>query len=399
MANTPRILIAGAGIGGLTAALALLKQGFDVEVYEQAGELKEVGAGLQLSANATRVLHLLGVGEAVRSVACEPAGKEIKLWNTGQTWKLFDLGAESVKRYGAPYFMLYRPDLHNVLVEAVRREKPSAIHLNSKCIGVTQRNGQVELELQNGSTAVGDALIGADGVHSKVREELFGADKARFTGIIAWRGVVPMERLPARLRRLVGLNWIGPGSHVINYPLRRGELFNFAGYVEGSHWQVESWSERGSLEECAADFQGWHDDIQTVIGHLEQPYKWAVMTREPMAQWTVGHISLLGDACHPTVPFLAQGAAMAIEDAFVLARCFEKYAPDVGAALRQYERARIERTTKIVQGSSEMTKRFHNKLLADPAEAENYVSREWTQERIEARYNWLFSYDVTQAAI
>ena len=236
-----RILIAGAGIGGLTAALALLRRGFDVEVFEQAGELKEVGAGLQLSANGNRVLYELGVGEALARLSCEAIGKEVRLWNTGDTWKLFDLGAVSVERYGFPYFTVYRPDLLAVLVDAVGAIKPGAIRLNARCAGFTQDERSVTLRLDDG-VATGDALIGADGVHSKVRQSLFGADAPAFTGLMAWRGVIPMDRLPRHMRRVVGVNWIGPGAHVVHYPLHGGALMNFVGVVERGDWQVESWS-------------------------------------------------------------------------------------------------------------------------------------------------------------
>jgi salicylate hydroxylase len=263
-------LIAGGGIGGLAAALALLRRGIDVDVYEQAQELREVGAGVQLSANAIRVLHELGVHEALRALASEAAGKEVRLWNTGQTWKLFDLGAESVERYGFPYYLVYRPDLLAVLADGVRRAKPDAIHLGAKCTGFEQSAGGVTLRLETGEVH-GDVLIGADGVHSLIREALFGPDRPRFTGFMSWRGTIPMERLPRPMRRLVGTNWIGPGAHVVHYPVHRGEYLNFIGSVERGDWQVESWTARGTREECHADFKGWHDDIHRMIDHIATP--------------------------------------------------------------------------------------------------------------------------------
>src|SRR6185295_1261716 len=203
-----RMLIAGGGIAGLTAALAALKRGIDVQVYEQAAELKEVGAGVQLAANGTRVLYALGIGDELKALSCEAQAKEIRLWNTGETWKLFDLGPVSVERYGAPYFTVYRPDLLDVLARAVRREKSDAIQLASRCVACAQDDDGVTLQLESGATVRGDALVGADGVHSRIRQGLFGADKPEFTGVIAWRGVVPMERLPQHMRRMVGSNWI-----------------------------------------------------------------------------------------------------------------------------------------------------------------------------------------------
>ncbi len=393
------ILIAGGGIGGLTAALALLDKGFDVDVYEQATELREVGAGLQLSANGTRVCHALGVGEALKALSCEATGKEVRLWNTGETWKLFDLGAESIARYGFPYFTVYRPDLLEVLGDAVRHKKRDAIHLGSKCAGFTQNTEGIRLQFENGATVAGDALIGADGVHSRVRQALFGADQPAFTGIIAWRGVIPMQRLPAHMARLVATNWIGPGGHIVHYPLRAGKLMNFVGVLERSDWKVESWSTRGSTEELAGDFRGWHADIQAMIRNIDTPYKWALMVRAPMERWSAGRVSLLGDACHSMLPMLAQGAVMAIEDGYVLARCFAQAGSDVPAALERYENARRERTRRVVEGSAANARRFHNPKLADPAEAKRYVDREWAEARVAERYEWLFRYDVTQVQI
>ena len=392
-----RILIAGGGIGGLTAALALLQRGFDVEIYEQASELKEVGAGLQLSANGNRVLYALGLGDALRALSCEAKAKEIRLWNTGDTWKLIDLGAVSVERYGFPYFTVYRPDLLTVLANAVRALKPDAIHLRTRSTGFEQNASGVTLLLEHGRVR-GEVLIGADGVHSNIRQGLFGADQPEFTGLMAWRGVIPMEKLPEHLRRPVGTNWVGPGGHIVHYPLRAGQLMNFVGVRERGDWQVESWSVRGTREECLADFAGWNADIQTMIGAIDVPYKWALMHRPPLPRWSVGRVSLLGDACHSTLPFLAQGAVMAIEDGFILARALEA-ARDPAEALTRYEAARRARTTRMVEGANANTRRFHNPELASVEGARAYVDREWTEAKVKERYEWLFTYDATTVAV
>ncbi|CAH2893979.1 MAG: Uncharacterized oxidoreductase [uncultured Paraburkholderia sp.] len=389
-----KIVIAGAGIGGLTAAAALLKKGFDVTVFEQAQALKEIGAGVQLSPNATRVLYQLGVGDALQGLACEPLGKRVRLWNTGQTWRLFDLGAESREMYGYPYFTLHRADLHEKLADVVRAMKPDAIRLNHKVESFSQHNGKVLVQAVNGETCEGDLLIGADGVHSRVRHALFGPDEPVFSGVMAWRGVIDASRLPEHLRSPYGANWVGPGAHVIHYPLRGNGLINFVGAIEKSGWQVESWSERGTLEECLADFEGWHEDVRTLISAIDIPYKWALMVREPMTRWSHGHATLLGDACHPTLPFLAQGAGMAIEDGYLLARCVERHAHDVPRALQRYEALRLERTSKVVRGSAANATRFHNPQLAHAEGAAAYVDREWSEERVKERYNWLFEYNV-----
>jgi salicylate hydroxylase len=385
-------LISGGGIGGLTAALALLRHGIDVDVYEQATEIKEVGAGVQLAANGTRVLHALGLGDELKALSCEAQGKEIRHWKTGETWKLFDLGPVSIERYGFPYFTVYRPDLLGVLADAVRREKPEAIHLGAKVSGFTQDTAGVTVEYSGGN-ARGDALIGADGVHSRIRQSLFGPDKPEFTGVIAWRGIVPMERLPAHMARRVGSNWVGPGGHIVHYPLRAGRLMNFVGALERSDWQIESWSARGTKDELLADFRGWHEDIQAFVREIETPYKWALMVRAPLERWTRGRVSLLGDAAHSMLPFLAQGAVMAIEDGYVLARCLKQYTVEVG--LQHYEAARRERTRRTVEGSAANIHRFHNPALADPEEGRRFIDREWASQRIADRYEWLFRYDAT----
>lgn len=375
-----------------------MRRGIDVEVYEQAAELKEVGAGLQLSANGTRVFYELGVGEELKSLSCEATGKEIRLWNTGDTWKLFDLGPESVKRYGYPYFTIYRPDLLAVLAAAIRREKPHAIHLGARCLGFSQANEGVQLHLESG-TVSGDVIVGADGVHSTIRQALFGEDRPKFTGVIAWRGVVPMEKLPRHMARMVGSNWVGPGGHVVHYPLRAGKLMNFVGALDRSDWQVESWSARGSHEELSRDFAGWHEDVQAMIRAIPVPYKWAMMVRAPMDRWSVGRATLLGDACHSMVPALAQGAVMAIEDGYMLARALSELQGDIPSRLQRYEAGRRERTRRAVEGSAGNLRRFHHPVLADAHKAREYVDREWAGQNIAERYEWLFRYDVTTAAL
>jgi len=394
----PRILIAGAGIGGIVAALALLQRGFEVALYEQAADLREIGAGVQISPNGSRVLCHLGLQAAMEAIASVPTAKDMRLFDTGQAWRVQDLGASAVARFGSPYWLVHRGDFHAVLVRALEERAPGAAHVGARCVGFEQDADGVTLLLENGERVRGDALIGADGVHSRIRGQLFGDGRATFTGYMAWRGVVPMERLPSHLRQQHGNTWIGPFGHVVTYPLRRGELLNFVTAIERDDWLVESWSEAGTVDECRRDFARWHPDVLAIVDAIETPYKWAMLGRQPLEHWSVGRVTLLGDACHPTLPFLAQGANMAIEDGMVLARCLEAFA-DVPDALRHYEAARLERTSRIVLGSLENVSRYHNPQLADPAQAQAFMDREFAPRAMGARYDWLYEYDALSVAV
>jgi salicylate hydroxylase len=216
--------------------------------------------------------------------------------------------------------------------------------------------------------------------------------------MIAWRGVIPIERVPPHISRDKATNWIGVGGHVVHYPLRAGKLMNFVGIQERSDWQVESWTTQGTAQECANDHKGWHADVQALIAAAPSLYKWALMGRDPLPQWTVGRVTLLGDACHPTLPMLAQGAVMAIEDAVILGRCFDKYG-DVATALARYQDARIAVTTRKVVGANDNGKRFHNPALGTEEGATAYVDREWSRDAIIRRYEWIFTYDVEAVEI
>lgn len=396
-----QLAIAGAGIGGLTLALSLLKAGYRVDVYEQAGELLELGAGIQIAPNGTRILRHLGLESALMAKgAIEAAGKEVRLWNTGEAWPLFDLGEDSIRRFGAPYWMVHRGDLHRVLLDAVLELAPGSVHTGHRLTAFDQDGIGVRLRFDNGATAGADLLIGADGVHSVVRHSLFQDQKAEFTGIVAWRTLAPIDRLSDTLRRNVGTNWLGPGGHCITYPLRGETMMNFVGLVERNDWVKESWTEAGTKDECRADFVGWHPLVHEIIAEGQgSPYRWALVQRSPLTCWTSGRVTLLGDACHPTLPFLAQGATMALEDSVVLTRCLEAFGSDFASAFARYEELRIHRTSAIVNGSRDNTARFHNPVLADHEAAVRYVESEWRPEKVRQRYDWLFEYDAMSVAI
>ena len=393
------ILIIGGGIGGLTTALALLRRGLDVTVYEQAPVLREVGAGVQIGSNGTHVLYALGLKEALQRVQVLPPRRVLRHWRTGETWDWFDLGAASVARYGTPHLLLHRNDLHGILVAAVRALKPDAIKLGMRAAAVAQTADAATVQFADGQSAAGAAIIAADGIHSQVRQCLFGPGKPEFIGCVAWRGLIAIDRLPPHLAQLLTTNWIGPRGHVLHYPVRRGELMNFISIVERSDWQVESWIVEGSKDELAGDFRGWHDDVHTFIECIDTPYKWALLARGPMERWTDGRIALLGDACHPTLPFLGQGAVMAIEDAYIVAACLAAHADDPQRAFARYEDIRKERTSAVVRKSHDNRRHVFSPELADAGALAIEVARYWQQEHVKERLDWLYDYDATTIAV
>ena len=394
-----KVIIVGGGIGGLSAALALLQRGIDVEVYEQSGLLKEAGAGIQIGSNGTRVLYALGLEQALTEVSVRPSARELRHWRTGETWNWFELGETSARRFGTPHLMLHRGDLQAALLNAVTALKPNAVALSKTCVAVSQAGEIVEARFQDGTSATAPFVIGADGIHSTVRALLFGPGKPEFTGCVAWRGLIPMERLSGHLHRTVGTTWLGPRGFVLHYPVRRGELMNFVSVVERDDWQVESWVVAGTTGELADDFAGWHADVQTLIESIETPYKWALMVRAPMETWSRGRVTLLGDACHPTLPFLGQGAVMAIEDAYIVAACIEKYFHDPARAFARYEDIRRERTANVVRRAQENRAMAFEPRLADENAVADVIAMDWLSIRRRERLDWLYNYDATSIPI
>jgi salicylate hydroxylase len=399
MNRSRHVAVIGAGIGGLTAALALLKRGIDVQVYEQSDQLREIGAGIQISSNGTRVLFALGLEAALAQVQVRPERRELRHWSTGETWNWFDLGAKSIERFGTPHLMLHRADLHGLLADTVRMLKRDAVTLNKRCVSVASHADHAEASFEDGSKIKAPYVIGADGIHSRVRVCLFGPSKPIFTGCIAWRGLIPMEKLPRHLARMVGTNWLGPHGNVLHYPVRRGEIMNYVSTSARDDWQIESWSTVGTTEELRNDFRDWHADVQVMIDRIKTPYKWALMIREPMPAWSRGRVTLLGDACHPTLPFLGQGGVMSIEDGYVVAACVDKYFGEPDVALARYEEIRRERTAMVVRKASENKASAFAPNLLDKDRIAEEVAREWQQVRLRERMEWLYNYDATAVAI
>ncbi len=354
-----RVVIAGGGIGGLSAALCLAQRGCRVDVFEQAADFAEAGAGIQVSPNASRVLHALGLAAELQARAFLPSATQFRHWRSGSVISETPLGDFALQRYGAPYYHLHRGDLLNVLLTAARTSELIALHTSSPVDRFEGSAGCVSIRA--GERLIeADLLIGADGIHSSVRRQLWGSERPNFTGNVAWRMLVDVTRLPADLVRPMSTAWWGPGKHFVHYYVRSGELVNCVCVVEKSGWEIESWTQAGDHDELKADFAGWHDDIGQLIAaaDAESLFKWALFDRAPMPEWGKDRVTLLGDACHPTLPFMAQGAAMAIEDAAVLAACLDQGA-DVTISLRRYEDLRRERTAMIQKGSRRNAGVFH----------------------------------------
>ena len=366
-----RIVIVGAGIGGLSAALALRREGFEPHVFEQAPALLEVGAAIAVWPNAMRVLRALDLEPQLRRLAFQPSAWTNRVWDSGEF--LFDLAFDDAEsRYGAPYLLMHRGDLHGSLHSAVA---PELIAYEKKLVDLDRNGDGVILRFADGSSAQADAVIGADGVHSRVREILLGPEKPKFTGRVAHRTVFPTALMDGFTVDIC-TKWWGPDRHIVIYPVnpRRDETY-FVTSVPDPDWDIESWSAQGDMADVRRAFTGFHDDVQRVLAACPQVHKWALFERDPLARWCDGAVALLGDACHPMTPYMAQGAASALEDAAMLSRCVGE-SDDPADAFRRYEAARLARTARLQLTSRQNT---WGKEPTDPA--------------------WVYGYDVWESGI
>ena len=347
------IAIVGAGIGGMTAAATLRQIGLDVRVYEQAPRFARIGAGIQMMPNSMKVLRRIGVEERVRATSFQPYSHLNRKWDTGEVMRELPM-PENL--FGAPYLCMHRADLHNALADVVPAE---IVHLDKKLVGLEQRSGQVTLAFADGTRAQADAVIGADGVHSVVREIILGQDQPIHKGRIAYRAIFPTALLngmdigPSRTK------WWGPDRHIVIYYTNaaRTELYFVTSVPEPAEWLTrESWSAKGEVKEVRKAYERFHADVRTVLDACPDCHKWAILEREPLPRWSDGRVVLLGDACHSMTPYMAQGGATAIEDAAILARCLhETGGEDLGGAFRRYEAHRKPRTSRIQAISSANT--------------------------------------------
>ena len=345
-----RVAIVGAGLGGLAAALFLRRAGIEATVYEQAVELSEVGAGIVVSPNMVRPLRRLGLGDALKRDAVRlESGWEFRRWQDGRVLFVQAMGDACEQLYGAPCYVAHRADLHALLKEALPAD---ALQLDSRCVSVAQDGNRATLTLARKSgeeiRAAADAVVGADGIHSLIRDAVAPQAPASFSGSCAFRCLVPRDQAPAMALRPVQSLWLGPGRHCVHYPISAGRMVNVVAIVPAGDWRTESWTAEGSVEDLAREFAGWDARLRQLIGAATHTKRWALHDRAPLARWTAGRITLLGDAAHAMLPYFGQGAAQAIEDAETLAACLADAAPaSVPAALQRYQHIRLPRTSEV----------------------------------------------------
>jgi 2-polyprenyl-6-methoxyphenol hydroxylase-like FAD-dependent oxidoreductase len=386
-----RAIVVGAGIGGLTATLTLRRAGVEVEVFEQAPELREVGAGLTMAPNASRILHRLGLEPEMRATGVRLDAITCRRYDDGRVLTRYVLGDEVEKLYGVPSYYFYRPELLDILSAPVPSE---IIHLDHRLVGINQYKDRVEARFANGAIADADFIVGADGIHSVVRETLFGPDSPRFSGRVAYRGLVSADRLKQPMPMEL-LSWWGPIRHTISYPVGRGARFlNIVASAPAHEWRIESWSARGEVEELLAEYAEWNIELRETFSRIDFLFKWATYDRDPLEHWSKGRVTLLGDAAHAMLASMGQGAAQAIEDAAVLAKCVERAdSARVIDALQVYEQFRKPRTTRIQLGSRAIGGIYQ---LAD---GEEQRKRDANFESAMARLypgpqnSWLWGYD------
>lgn len=354
--NDLPILIAGGGIGGFAAALALTQKGFPVQVIERAADFHEIGAGIQLGPNAFRMFEILGVSEQMSHWAVFPDNLIMRDALDGSEITRIPTGEPLHRRFGYPYAVIHRADLHKVLIDAVKRSPLATLTTNSKLLSYEDRGDRVVVRTEAGRTFDGAALVGADGLWSVVRGQLVADGKPRVSGHIAYRGVIPLAEVPAHLRENNVVLWAGPKTHLVHYPLHRGEVYNLVVVFHSSRYE-EGWDTYGDPEELRERFRGQQPEVLEFMGMVNAWKMWVLCDRDPISQWSRGRVTLLGDAAHPMLQYLAQGGCMAIEDAVVLADQVEAANGDFAAAFLAYQQQRYLRTTRV-----QLTARFYGDI-------------------------------------
>ena len=368
------IAIIGAGMGGLTAAAALRRIGLKVDVFEQATRFARIGAGIQMLPNSMKVLQGLGIDAKLREFAYGPKSHLNRVWDSGDV--ITDL-AMPESRYGAPYLCMHRGDLHQTLLSFA---EGATIHLGKRLTGLDQTSGRVSLSFEDGTQHEADAVIGADGLHSVVRDLILGPENPRFSGRVAYRGVFPAALIDGAGISDSRTKWWGEDRHIVIYytTKEKSEVYFVTSVPEPAEWLTpESWSAKGDVTELRAAFGGFHAEVRSVLEACPDCHKWAILERDPLPRWSEGRVVLLGDACHPMTPYMAQGAGTSMEDAAVLARCLEA-SDDFESAFELYEAHRKPRTTRIQAISSANT---------------------WMRSPNPSDPDWLYGYDAWQAPL
>jgi salicylate hydroxylase len=390
-----RVSIVGGGIGGLTAALSLRQAGFEVDVYEQAPELTQIGGGINMGPNAVRILRRLGLAAGLDREGVRPLFTHQRRWQDGRTLQRAPLNPLCEELYGAPHITIHRADLLAVIASGFPADR---IHLRHRLICLENKSNFVEAWFENGIRIETDILVGADGINSVVRAALFGEEAAVFAGCVAYRGLVPAERIADLGLEIGSQSWVGPGAHFVHYFVSRGGLLNFVGWTEHDEWNREDWTDRATVARALAAFEGWHPQVRRIIGAADTCFIWALFDREPLPQWSISRTTLLGDACHPMYPFMGQGAAQAIEDGAALAACLLAAGnADPAAALQHYERLRLPHVTRLQDMSRANKTRFH--MCDGPAQQAR--DAEWAKavDRSPDALRWLYDYDAGAAEI
>jgi salicylate hydroxylase len=385
-----RIIVIGAGIGGLAAALTLRRAGLEVQLFEQAAELREVGAGVQISPNATRILYRLGLEEPMRRFGVRPLATVIRRWDDGRVIARQPLADACERNFGAPYYHFHRAELLDLLAAAVPKD---VIHLDHRCVGLTQHHDRVEVRFHNGATANADLVVGADGIHSTVREAILGKELPHFSGHVAYRGLVPAARVAQLGLSVETSSWWGPDHHFVHYFVGAGARYlNWVAVTPGE-WRVESWTAKGEVADALKQFAGWHPQVRAMISSVDTTNRWALYDRDSLPRWTVGRVTLMGDAAHAMLPYMAQGAVQSIEDAAVLAKCLARAeVRDLAAALHRYEEIRRPRASRCQEGSRRNGIMYH---LPDGEEQRSRDANLASSSTAPLPQNsWLFGHDV-----
>jgi salicylate hydroxylase len=392
MARTARIAVIGGGIGGLTAARALLKRGFEVAVYEAAPELKEIGAGVALGPNAMKALRSLDLEQPVRAVAWESENGLLRNWRTGRIISRTPRRAFLMQRFGATGCTAHRADLLDVLAAGV---PAGIVKLGARCVSVESNERVACARFADGTEIEADVVVGADGIHSAVRASLFGPDAPRFTGKICWRCVVPVDAVPGGLPTTDSTTWLGPHGAVVVYLVRHGELVNVVAHYDNDSWTEESWIRECDRAEVIDNYRGWHESLLRLFSASERHYKWALYDRDPLTQWTRGRATILGDAAHPMLPYLGQGACQAMEDGCVLAAALAAVPDTPRAALELYERVRLPRARRVVLSARERGENNHlvSPLAALKRDVMIAFRRRFGTDPTGRGSAWIFDYD------